>query len=459
MKSRSTYICNECGYKSPKWLGKCPGCGSWNTLIETLEAPVSPITKTKGASSISTAAKSTLNRPQHINSIKYSTDTRFSTGMRELDRVLGGGVVNGELILVGGDPGIGKSTLLLQICENAGKTKKILYVSGEESAEQIKLRAERLGVRTDNLYILSETDVETILSAITDMRPDIVIIDSIQTMHIDAIASASGSVPQVRETTNALMRLAKSISVSIFIVGHVTKDGALAGPRVLEHMVDCVLYFEGDRQLSFRILRAVKNRFGSTNEIGVFEMRDTGLAEVENPSKALLEGRPENISGSAIICAMEGTRGILAEIQALVTPTGFGNPRRMSSGIDLNRVLLLIAVLEKRARMNLSNYDVYINVAGGLKVDETAADLGICAAIAASRADTAIPSDMIFMGEVGLGGELRAVSQLEKRLTEAANLGFKTAIAPKQSLKGIKIPNEIKVFGVKTVSETIGLFR
>lgn len=460
MKSKSTYICSECGYKSPKWLGKCPGCGNWNTLTETLEAPASPLVPSKsGAANGSPSVKSALNRPQHINSIKYSADTRFSTGLRELDRVLGGGVVNGELILVGGDPGIGKSTLLLQICENAGRTKKILYVSGEESAAQIKLRAERLGVHTDNLYLLSETDVETILGAIADMKPDIVIIDSIQTMHIEAIASASGSVPQVRETTNALMRLAKSMSISMFIVGHVTKDGALAGPRVLEHMVDCVLYFEGDRQLSFRILRAVKNRFGSTNEIGVFEMRDTGLAEVENPSRALLEGRPENISGSAIICAMEGTRGILAEIQALVTPTGFGNPRRMSSGIDLNRVLLLIAVLEKRAKMNLSNYDVYINVAGGLRIDETAADLGICAAIAASRADVAIPADMIFLGEVGLGGELRSVSQIEKRLIEAANLGFKTAIAPKQSLRGIKPPEGIKVFGVRTVKETISLFR
>lgn len=456
MKSRSSYICSECGYKSPKWLGKCPGCGSWNTLTETLETPSAPAS---ASSRQGAAVKSSLNRPEPIGHVKYSTDTRFSTGMRELDRVLGGGIVNGELILVGGDPGIGKSTLLLQICENTGRTKKILYVSGEESAAQIKLRAERLGVRTENLYLLSETDVETILGAITDTKPDIVIIDSIQTMHIDSIASASGSVPQVRETTNALMRIAKSMGISMFIVGHVTKDGALAGPRVLEHMVDCVLYFEGDRQLSFRILRAVKNRFGSTNEIGVFEMRDTGLAEVENPSKTLLEGRPENISGSAIVCAMEGTRGILAEIQALVTPTGFGNPRRMSSGIDLNRVLLLIAVLEKRARMNLSNSDIYINVAGGLRIDETAADLGICTAIAASQADIALPADMIFIGEVGLGGELRSVSQIEKRLTEAANLGFKTAIAPKQSLRGVRIPDGIKVFGVRTIGETMKLFR
>lgn len=439
-------------------MGKCPGCGRWNTLEETIETPeVKKPSATAGSGQ--TAVKNMLNRPQAIGDVKRGYESRFSTGMRELDRVLGGGMVNGELILVGGDPGIGKSTLLLQICETIGKTKKILYVSGEESAAQIKLRAERLGVNSENLFLLSETDVETILSHITDSKPEVVIIDSIQTMHIESIQSASGSVPQVRETTNALMRLAKTMGISMFIVGHVTKDGALAGPRVLEHMVDCVLYFEGDRQLSFRILRAVKNRFGSTNEIGVFEMRDVGLAEVANPSQMLLEGRPENISGSAIVCALEGSRGVLAEVQALVTPTGFGNPRRMSAGIDLNRVFLLIAVLEKRARMNLSNSDIYINVAGGLRIDETAVDLGVCAAIAASMSDTVIPSDMLFLGEVGLGGELRAVSQLEKRLTEAANLGFKTAIAPKQSLRGVRLPDGIKVYGVRTISEAITMFR
>ena len=451
MKQKSVYICNECGYRSPKWLGKCPGCNNWNTLIETLDTP-------QKATSGTTAVKSTLNRPQPINEVTHNNDTRFSTGLRELDRVLGGGVVSGELILVGGDPGIGKSTLLLQICENAGKTKKILYVSGEESAAQIKIRANRLGVNTENLYLLAETDVEIILDAINDTKPDIVIIDSIQTMHIEAISSASGSVPQVRETTNALMKTAKSLNISMFIVGHVTKDGALAGPRVLEHMVDCVLYFEGDRDLSFRILRAVKNRFGSTNEIGVFEMADKGLIEVDNPSKTLLEGRPDNISGSAIVCTMEGTRGILAEMQALVTPTGFGNPRRMSSGIDLNRVLLLIAVLEKRAKINLSNSDIYINVAGGLRIDETAADLGICAAIASSKTDFVVPNDVMFIGEVGLGGELRTVAKLEKRLSEAANLGFKTAIVPKQSLAKITLPKDIKVYGASTINEVINLF-
>lgn len=439
-------------------MGRCPGCGKWNTLEETIETPAAKKQSAVAGAAMG-AAKSSLNRPQPIAEVKRGCESRFSTGMRELDRVLGGGMVNGELVLVGGDPGIGKSTLLLQICDNIGKTKKILYVSGEESTAQIKIRAERLGVRSDNLFLVSETDVEVILSHITDIKPDVVIIDSIQTMHIESIQSASGSVPQVRETTNALMRLAKSMGISMFIVGHVTKDGSLAGPRVLEHMVDCVLYFEGDRQLSFRILRAVKNRFGSTNEIGVFEMRDAGLREVANPSRMLLEGRPENISGSAIVCAMEGTRGVMAEIQALVTPTGFGNPRRMSAGIDLNRVFLLIAVLEKRARMNLSNSDIYINVAGGLRIDETAVDLGVCVAIAASMSDTVIPSDMMFIGEVGLGGELRSVAQIEKRLTEAANLGFQTAIAPKQSLRGITPPNGIKVFGVRTVGEAIQMFR
>lgn len=454
MKSKSVYICGECGYSSPKWLGKCPGCGSWNTLTETL------VSQTKSSTARPTAAaRGAVNAPLPIGEIKRGHETRSTTGLRELDRVLGGGLVNGELILVGGDPGIGKSTLLLQICQTLGGAKKVLYISGEESAAQIKLRAERLSVDTPNLYLMSETDVEIILGTITDTKPDIVIIDSIQTMHIESIASASGSVPQVRETTNALMRIAKSMGISMFIVGHVTKDGSIAGPRVLEHMVDCVLYFEGDRQLSFRILRAVKNRFGSTNEIGVFEMRDVGLVEVENPSKMLLDGRPEDISGSAIVCAMEGSRGVLAEIQALVTPTGFGNPRRMSAGIDLNRVLLLTAVLEKRARMNLSNSDIYINVAGGLRIDETAADLGICAAIAASRADVVIPPDMVFIGEVGLGGELRSVSRLEKRLTEAANMGFATAITPRQSMRGIKVPDGIKVMGVRTVGEAISMFR
>lgn len=409
-----------------------------------------------------TAASSSsigVSAPKKIGEVTYDFSTRQKTGIGELDRVLGGGIVKGSLILVGGDPGIGKSTLLLQICAETGKNNTILYVSGEESEGQIKMRAERLGVMCESLYLVSETDVSRILECISDVRPDIVIIDSIQTMHHEQIASAAGSVPQVREATNAFMHTAKSMGISMFIVGHVTKDGALAGPRVLEHMVDCVLYFEGDRQMSFRILRAVKNRFGSTNEIGVFEMKDKGLFEVKNPSAALLEGHEESASGSSIVCTMEGTRGVLAEIQALVTPTGFGNPRRMSNGIDLNRVFLLIAVLEKRARMNLSNSDVYINVAGGLRIDEPAVDLGICIAIATSQWDVKLPSDMIFIGEVGLGGELRNISQLEKRLSEAAKLGFSSAIVPKQSLKGIKIPKNFTAYGVKTINEAVSMIR
>ncbi len=454
MKSKTTYICRECGYKSPKWLGKCPSCNSWNTMDETL---VTPEKKTSAVASLVRESAGSARMPKKISEVTANSETRYKTGLKELDRVLGGGIVRGSLILVGGDPGIGKSTLLLQICQSVGESKKILYVSGEESEGQIKIRAERLGVASDNLYLVSETDVSTIIECINSVKPDVVIIDSIQTMNRDDISSAAGSVPQVREATNSFMRIAKTLGIAFFIVGHVTKEGAIAGPRVLEHMVDCVLYFEGDRQLTFRILRAVKNRFGSTNEIGVFEMRDVGLIEVENPSAMLLEGRNADISGSAIVCAMEGSRGVMAEIQALVTPTGFGNPRRMANGIDLYRLLLLIAVLEKRARMNLSNSDVYLNIAGGLKIDETAVDLGICAAVAASQSDIPLPSDMIFIGEVGLGGELRGVSQLEKRISEAAKLGFTSAIVPKQSLKGVNIPDGFAAYGIRTVSEMINM--
>lgn len=452
MKVKTVYICNECGYQTMKWMGRCPGCNAWGSLTENVieEKKSAPAKKTSSGE---------IRRPKKIADIHYDNEVRYSTGSGELDRVLGGGMVKGSLILVGGDPGIGKSTLLLQICRFVGQTRKILYVSGEESERQIKLRAERLGVESDNLYLMSENDVGTIVETINELAPDVVIIDSIQTMHREEIASASGSVPQVREATNAFMAIAKGQGVSMFIVGHVTKDGALAGPRVLEHMVDCVLYFEGDRQLPFRILRAVKNRFGSTNEIGVFEMENNGLKEVENPSAMLLEGRPESASGSSVVCVLEGSRGVLAEIQALVTPTGFGNPRRMASGIDLNRVILMIAVLEKRARVNLSNFDVYINVAGGLRIDETAIDLGLCAAMVTGRSDTPIPSDMIFIGEVGLGGELRNVSQIEKRLKEAQKMGFNTAIVPKNSLRGVKKPENMAVLGVSTLAEAMNLIK
>ena len=452
MKSKSVYICRECGYQSAKWMGKCPSCNQWNTMDETLiseEKKSSPIQKATVAA-----------RPvSKLNQVKTDLEVRYKTGLSELDRVLGGGLVKGSLVLVGGDPGIGKSTLLLQICQSMSKERGILYVSGEESERQIKLRAERLGVTSEDVYIVTETDVGAVIECINQVEPDIVIVDSIQTMSCEEITSAAGSVPQVREATNAFLRIAKQRDISMFIVGHVTKDGALAGPRVLEHMVDCVLYFEGDRQMSFRILRAVKNRFGSTNEIGVFEMANTGLLEVENPSAMFLEGRGENNSGSAIVCAMEGSRGVLAEIQALVTPTGFGNPRRMSSGVDLNRVILMIAVLEKRAKISLSNYDVYINVAGGLKIDETAIDLGLCAAIATGKKDVQMPGELIFIGEVGLGGELRSVSHLEKRLTEAHKLGFKKAVVPKQSMKGLRVPKGFEAFGAKTVYEALSYLK
>ncbi len=448
MKSKTVYICRECGYQSAKWLGKCSACGGWNTMDETLQKEEKKTTAPAKQSAV-------LKKVTSLKQIETNNEVRYTTGLAELDRVLGGGLVRGSLVLVGGDPGIGKSTLLLQICNSLAISKKILYVSGEESERQIKLRAERLGVNCDNVYIVSETDVESILEYINQIEPEIVIIDSIQTMNCEEISSAAGSVPQVREATNAFMKIAKSRDISMFIVGHVTKDGALAGPRVLEHMVDCVLYFEGDRQMTFRILRAVKNRFGSTNEIGVFEMANTGLVEVENPSKMLLDGRSENNSGSSIVCTMEGSRGVLAEIQALVTPTGFGNPRRMASGIDLNRVILMIAVLEKRAKVSLSNYDVYVNVAGGLRIDETAIDLGLCAAIVTGKKDIQIPEDLVFIGEVGLGGELRGVAQLEKRLSEVTKLGFKTAIVPSQSMRGVTIPKDLNVIPVKTVYEAL----
>lgn len=446
MKAKTTYICSECGYQSVKWLGRCPSCSSWNTLEETVTSEL----KRKSASLTHTPVKIGGDVPDEI---------RYKTGMVELDRVLGGGIVQGSLILVGGAPGIGKSTLLLQICESVGKSRKILYVSGEESERQIRLRALRLGVQSDNVYLISETDVGTIIGCIEDIKPDVVIIDSIQTMNCDNISSAAGSVSQVREATNSLMHIAKRQSIAMFIVGHVTKDGTIAGPRVLEHMVDCVLYFEGDQQSTFRILRAVKNRFGSTNEIGVFDMRNDGLCEVENPSAALLDGRPQDISGSVVVCAMEGSRGVLAEIQGLVTPTGFGNPRRMSDGIDLNRMILMLAVLEKRAGVVLSSSDVYVNVAGGLRIDETAVDLGVCIAIATAKKDLIVPSDTLVIGEVGLGGELRSVIQLEKRLSEAAKMGFRNAVVPQMSLRGVKVPDGFIAHGAATLSEALDFIR
>ncbi len=456
-KTKNAFICSECGYQTPKWMGKCPSCGKWNTMQETILEPAKP----SGAAGIlrNTRPLSASKTPKRIAEVEVNSEARYKTGLSELDRVLGGGVVKGSLVLVGGEPGIGKSTLLLQICKSIGEKRRVLYISGEESESQIKLRAERLGVNDGEIYLISETDVITITDMIAEIKPELVIIDSIQTMHREDISSAAGSVPQVREAANAFMHIAKRSNIAMFIVGHVTKDGSIAGPRVLEHMVDTVLYFEGDGNMTFRILRSVKNRFGSTNEIGVFEMGARGLSEVENPSAMLLAGKVNDVSGSAVICTMEGSRGVLAELQALVTPTGFGNPRRMSSGIDMNRLLLLIAVLEKRARLGLGNTDVYMNVAGGLRIDDPGIDLGICAAIASAAKDVVLPPNMLFLGEVGLGGELRNVVRLEKRLSEAAKLGFTSAVVPKIALRGIKLPKDFAVNGITHISQMIAMLK
>ena len=406
MKTKTVYVCSECGASFPKWMGKCTTCNSWNTIEEEIvkTAPSSSKVSVMSVPSADTAS------PKRISEIHSSQEARTLTGMGELDRVLGGGLVRGSLVLVGGDPGIGKSTLLLQICEFLGKTQNILYVSGEESQRQIKLRADRLGITTENLKVYSETNMDYITDCIFREKPDVLIIDSVQTMYNPEIQSTPGNTAQIKDVTTVLMKIAKENSISVFVVGHVTKEGALAGPKILEHMVDCVLYFEGERHQSFRILRAVKNRFGSTNEIGVFEMKGCGLEEVPNPSMAMLSGRPENVSGSCIICTMEGTRPVLAEVQALVTPTSFGNPRRMASGPDLSRSIMLMAVLEKRGGLKMSAFDAYVNVVGGLKITEPAADLGLVLALASSYSGNAIDSSTVAIGEVGLTGELRACS-------------------------------------------------
>lgn len=446
-KLKQLYICQQCGYESPKWMGRCPSCNEWGSLVEE-------IIDTAKSKTAKAAAGS--NAPVKLKQIVIEEEHRTTTGLGELDRVLGGGIVKGSLILVGGDPGIGKSTLLLQICETIGsQNKSVLYVSGEESVAQIKMRAERLEVATTELSLLAETNINTIEALIKTTKPELVIIDSIQTVYCEEVSSAPGSVSQVREATHVLMNLAKGLGITIIIVGHVTKEGSLAGPRVLEHMVDTVLYFEGERHASFRILRAVKNRFGSTNEIGVFEMADVGLKEVLNPSEIMLSGRPINASGSVVSCTMEGTRPMLLEVQALSSFTSFGMPRRTATGVDYNRVAILIAVLDKRAGMDLSNHDTYVNLAGGLKINEPALDLGIVAAIASSFRNIAIDPYTIAFGEVGLTGEVRAVSMAEKRVIEAAKLGFKTCILPKANLGKMPKVNGIKVIGVSNVSETL----
>lgn len=452
MKQNSKFICRSCGYESAKWLGKCPSCSNWNTFDEVL---ASPTTKNSYAKPVSASLTKDAPTPKKLNEIGYDNEIRIKTGNSELDRVLGGGVVTGSMVLVGGDPGIGKSTLLLQICNYLGKENKVLYISGEESASQIKIRADRLKTTTDNLMLLSETNLDNILYHATNIKPDVVIIDSIQTVFKPDVPSAPGSVGQVREATHFLMRLAKENNIAVFIVGHVTKDGNIAGPKILEHMVDCVLYFEGDRYQSYRILRTVKNRFGSTNEIGVFEMKDDGLAMVENPSEMLISGRPKNISGSTVVCTLEGTRPVLAEVQALSSPTGFNMARRTSTGIDYNRAVMLIAVLEKKLGYTMQNQDVYINVIGGIKINETGTDLAVILAIASNYKNFIINHDTIVFGEVGLTGEVRAVSYIDKRINEAKKLGFKKCIIPMANMKSVKDIKGIEIIGITTVKEAI----
>lgn len=445
----SAFFCKECGYESAKWMGQCPGCREWNTFVEE---PVS-----KAVSSGKKTMRSAV-KPALLSQISLDEQDRLSTGYQELDRVLGSGIVSGSLILVGGDPGIGKSTLLLQVCRNlAAAGEKVLYISGEESLKQIKLRANRIGEIKGGLYFLCETNLDTVEAAINEEKPSIVIIDSIQTMFREEIASAPGSVSQVRESTNFLMQIAKSSGIAIFIVGHVTKEGVVAGPRVLEHMVDTVLYFEGERNVSYRILRGVKNRFGSTNEIGVFEMQEKGLMEVKDPSEFLLSGRPEEASGSVVACSLEGTRPILLEVQALVTPTSFNMPRRTAAGTDYNRVNLLMAVLEKRCHYELSKVDAYINIAGGMKMNEPALDLAIIMAIISSYKDRPIAQKTIIFGEVGLSGEVRAVSMSEQRVKEALKLGFETCILPQASFEKMTGIKGIRLIGVSNVREAISL--
>ncbi len=448
-KGKSTvFFCKECGYESVKWMGQCPACRQWNTFVE---APaVKSSGSTGGISSVSGAPSAV---PVRISQVDTSTENRYSTGFGELDRVLGGGIVAGSMVLVGGDPGIGKSTILLQVCANIAKDRKVLYISGEESLRQIKMRADRIGAMPDNFMLLCETNLNTIDAAIRGCSPDAVVIDSIQTMYCETSDSAPGSVSQVRESTNALMQIAKGLGITVFIVGHVTKEGVVAGPRVLEHMVDTVLYFEGERNESYRIIRAVKNRFGATNEIGVFEMCTDGLKEVLNPSEYMLEGRPKGEPGSVVVCLMEGTRPILVEIQALVCRTNFGLPRRTAAGVDYNRMNLLMAVLEKKAGMQLSGCDAYLNIAGGLKVSEPALDLGMVMAITSSFRNIPIPDRTIVFGEVGLTGEVRAVSQAKQRVAEAVKLGFEECILPAACLKSIGNEDRIKLTGIKSVSE------
>ena len=445
-KNKTVFVCDNCGYESPKWMGKCPACGEWNSFFEE-----------KVITSKSSNGKTNKERvkPIELSKIEGKETTRVSTGFDELDRVLGGGLVNGSLVLLGGEPGIGKSTIILQICNKIKTAGKVLYVSGEESAEQVKIRADRLNVKNDNLLFLSETDIHIVEEEIEQIKPALVIIDSIQTMYSDEITSAPGSVSQVREITAKIMRMCKENGITTILIGHVTKDGNIAGPRVLEHMVDTVLYLEGERYFSYRILRGVKNRFGSTNEIGMFEMQNEGLVEIDNPSSILISERNENPAGSVIVASIEGTRPLLVEFQALTTQSVYGLPRRTANGIDYNRLTLLIAVLEKKAGLTLGNQDVYLNVVGGLKVNEPAIDLGIILATASSFKNIPIPKDVVALGEVGLTGEVRAINLIEKRLKEAEKLGFKTCIIPESNKKNLKDTYKLDIIGVHNINEAI----
>ena len=445
-KNKTVFVCSECGYESPKWMGKCPACNAWNSFYEE---------KVVSSSSSNLGKKKEISKPIELNKIEGKSESKISTGFNELDRVLGGGLVNGSLILLGGEPGIGKSTLILQICNKIKTDGKVLYISGEESGEQIKLRADRLGVKNDNLLFLSETNIENIEENILSINPKLVIIDSIQTMFSEEITSAPGSVSQVREITAKIMRTCKENSITTILIGHVTKDGNIAGPRVLEHMVDTVLYLEGERYFSYRMLRGVKNRFGSTNEIGMFDMGGEGLVEITDPSKVLISERDENPSGSIIVATMEGTRPLLVEFQALTTPTVFGMPRRTANGIDYNRLAVLIAVLEKKVGINLGNQDVYLNVVSGLKVNEPAIDLGIIAATVSSFKNIPINTDTVIVGEVGLTGEIRSVNLIEKRLKEAEKLGFKKCIIPESNRKLLKENYKLDIIGVKNIVEAM----
>ncbi len=446
-KAKSYFVCTECGCRQAKWMGKCPDCGSWNSLEEQLPQlqVTSSIKKTSSQAAVAVVSK--------LSEIDWRDEHRRTTGMSELNRVLGGGIVAGSVTLLSGDPGIGKSTLLLQICSTLCEDGTVLYISGEESSRQIKLRANRLGVNSSQLHIGATNDIESVIETVYSLKPDVVIIDSIQTMNLSALSSSSGSVSQVRECTQLLITAAKTLEIPTFIVGHVNKDGNIAGPKVMEHMVDAVLYFEGDRNLSYRILRAIKNRYGSTNEIGVFEMTEQGLVEVANPSMALLAGRPENVSGTCVACVMEGSRPILAEVQALVSKSNFNVPRRTSTGFDYNRAALLIAVLEKRCGYYFGNMDAYINVVGGLRLDEPAADLPVTMALVSNLLDRPVSDDIVAFGEIGLAGELRSVSHVQARVNEAARLGFSRCILPQQCLNGLNCSGEMEIIGVKNLSE------